>query len=698
MGITPSREKFIALEGYAQKSVEERNTILTNAGMEITQTDKDLAEFLGAEDVTLGCFIRGIITICIDEHNNIRNQEFTRYMEEYKNVNNEMLEQKHIEMNEQIRMMEENWKLKEEYYFKNSTMKKHQIVTELGSVDQEDKEKLDKYNKCKDMIEKDLEASDDSNEGQLWETNSDTTSDTSDFNQSMTRRYNIYNKSSHLSTNDTPHNTNRNSQMQETIKNGNSQYSRHQSITMAFTADHDMGANSRISKESMHKPKTADDLKYFAGLLTTQIRDAQTDQSIIEYINNNKLLEYHMNTLGRMMKNGNEYTYVGFFTETAKNNFLEDGRVKGTLGNFRDLEWLNKLYKTITISVTGIDEKMDINEVIEAVERKLGKMQKISQQGKQYGKINLKLVMEIRCTEEELMNTWGILLKNRMIKIEPINYKNHVIRQRGKISASVLDIPNEIDELEVAKILRQTGARYWYKSNNKNKRSYQMNVYFNNEEERKAAIGRKIKIKDQIFTWFFRAESGGRQQSNFRQQGSNFRQQGRFNSRYQGQNYNRSFDNRARCYICKKNNHNANKCYFNNDNNKNTNEHRSHRNENQNRPFRQESGRYNNDGKFNFESQYEDNNDNNRYNGPNYRGRNTNPRRRFNDNHIGKIERLEYRGYQQGKYYQQYYDHDNNGRNTGKHTGYNNNSSRSYDRDWNEGSRFNDRRRMARRY
>ncbi|PKY34288.1 hypothetical protein RhiirB3_475964, partial [Rhizophagus irregularis] len=232
---------------------------------------------------------------------------------------------------------------------------------------------------------------------------------------------------------------------------------------------------------------------------------------------------------------------------------------------------------------------MDINEVIEAIERKLGKMQKISQQGKQYGKINLKLVMEIRCTEEELMNTWGILLKNRMIKIEPINYKNHVIRQRGKISASVLDIPNEIDELEVAKILRQTGTRYWYKSNNKNKRSYQMNVYFNNEEDRKAAIGRKIKIKDQIFTWFFRAETGGRQQSNFRQQGSNFRQQGRFNGRYQGQSYNRSFDNRARCYICKKNNHNANECYFNNDNNNNTNEHRSYRKENQNRPFRQES-------------------------------------------------------------------------------------------------------------
>ncbi|PKB93047.1 hypothetical protein RhiirA5_387426, partial [Rhizophagus irregularis] len=288
-------------------------------------------------------------------------------------------------------------------------------------------------------------------------------------------------------------------------------------------------------------------------------------------------------------------------------------------------------------------------------------MQKISQQGKQYGKINLKLVMEIRCTEEELMNTWGILLKNRMIKIEPINYKNHVTRQRGKISASVLDIPNEIDELEVAKILRQTGARYWYKSNNKNKRSYQMNVYFNNEEDRKEAIGRKIKIKDQIFTWFFRAETGRRQQSIFRQQGSNFRQQGSYNSRYQGQRYNRSFKNRERCYICKKNNHNANKCYFNNNNNNNTNEHRSYRKENQNRPYRQGSGRYDNEGNFNFESQYDNDNNNNRYNDPNNRGRNTNPRRRFNDNYIRKNDRFENRGYQQGKYYRQYYDHDNNG-------------------------------------
>ncbi|PKK63846.1 hypothetical protein RhiirC2_788329 [Rhizophagus irregularis] len=187
-------------------------------------------------------------------------------------------------------------------------------------------------------------------------------------------------------------------------------------------------------------------------------------------------------------------------------------------------------------------------------------MQKILQQGKQYGKINLKLVMEIRCTEDELMNTWGILFKNRMIKIEPINYKNHVIKQRGKISASMIDIPNEINELEVAKILRQTGARYWYKLANRNKRTYQMNVYFNNEEVRREAIGRKIKIKDQIFTWFFQAEKGGQQQSNFRQQGN-------FNSRYQGQRYNRRFDIRARCYICKKNNHIASECYFNNNSN-----------------------------------------------------------------------------------------------------------------------------------
>ncbi|RGB39585.1 hypothetical protein C1646_754316 [Rhizophagus diaphanus] len=69
--------------------------------------DKVIAQFLGLEDKVLKAFIRGIITICIDLNNTNRNKEFNNYIEEYKNMNNDILHQKHIEMNETIQQMEE---------------------------------------------------------------------------------------------------------------------------------------------------------------------------------------------------------------------------------------------------------------------------------------------------------------------------------------------------------------------------------------------------------------------------------------------------------------------------------------------------------------------------------------------------------------------------------------------------------------
>ncbi|UZO08445.1 uncharacterized protein OCT59_028700 [Rhizophagus irregularis] len=426
--------------------------------MEPTQIDQDLANFLGVEDIKFGCFMRGIIMICIDENNTERNKEFGRYIEEYKNLHNATLEQKHFEMNEQIRIMDENWKLKEEYYFKHTSMKKHQIITELGTVDQDDKEKM---KKCKEMVDNHLETTGSASSDELpWEkeTNSSTCSDEFNQNENFAKRYQIYNKSSHPTKVNTPHSTNNNSQMQERTEYGNSQYSRNQSITMAITADHDMGENSIKSKESMHKPKTANDLKYFAGLFTHQMKgtQAQDDKMITEFLNNNKLLEFHVNTLGRTIKNGNEYTYVGFFTETAKNKFLEDTRISEAIGKFRNLEWLNKIDTTILISVTGIEKSMNIEDVITQLENKFGKMERITHQNELNGKINMKVLMNIKCTDDELLNTWGIFINGKMIRTEPLNYKNHVTKQRGKIIASVIDIPNHINDTEFTPIFRQT--------------------------------------------------------------------------------------------------------------------------------------------------------------------------------------------------------------------------------------------------
>ncbi|PKY55305.1 hypothetical protein RhiirA4_503926 [Rhizophagus irregularis] len=535
MGITPSKEDFIALEGYANKTDEERKTILSNAGMEINAIDIDIAEFLGANDETLGAFIRGIITICIDLSNTNRNKEFEKYLEECKNSNNAMLEQMHIEMNETIRLREEQWKLKEEYYFKNTTIKSHQIQTELGTVDLEDKNRIKKYENCKKLVMETLPDSDSSEDEKVltWETNSNTSSDDEKLDKQLTSRYRSLNKASQQATHNTSSSTNKNMQMHEENENGNFGKRRYQSITMAITEDHDMGENSLKSKESMHKPKTADDLKYFAGLYTYQIRDQQTDQSIIEIINTNKLLEYHVNTLGKITRYGNEYTYVGFFTETAKDNFIKDGRVLGGIGQFKELFWLNKLNKHITMSITGIDEKYtDLDDVTKELEKKLGKI--VTTKSKEIigGKISMRLVMDIKCTEEELLNTWGILVNGRLIKVEPENYKRQVINQRGKINASIIGIPNEIKETNFSEQLKDAGARYWYRLNDRNG-TYKIIAYFNNKEERTRAISRKIKINDQIFTWFFRTDD--ERNGNFR------RRYGGFNNR-NGQMQNNGYE------------------------------------------------------------------------------------------------------------------------------------------------------------
>ncbi|PKK57233.1 hypothetical protein RhiirC2_858297 [Rhizophagus irregularis] len=348
--------------------------------------------------------------------------------------------------------------------------------------------------------------------------------------------------------------------MQAESKNRNFTKSRDQSLTMAITADHNMGEKSNKSNESVHQPKSEKDLKYFAGLFTVQIRDGQTDQSMIEYLNTNKILEYHVNTLGRTTHHGNEYTYLGFFTEAAKDDFINDGRILGTIGKFRELEWLNKLNKTITISATGIDgENTDINEVIQAIEDKLGKLKKVTQKTGNGKWISMKLEMEITCTEDELFNTWGVLVRNKMIKIEPMNYKYHMIKQRGRIMAEIIDIPNDINETTFSKILKTTSARYWFKTNNKTKGTYNMKIYFNNEDDRKQAINKKIKIDGKIFTWFFRTGSG--RQNNFRNERRN---DNGFGKRFQEEMYNGGKDKRTRCNICKKNNHITDECYFNN--------------------------------------------------------------------------------------------------------------------------------------
>ncbi|PKK46111.1 hypothetical protein RhiirC2_803836, partial [Rhizophagus irregularis] len=180
------------------------------------------------------------------------------------------------------------------------------------------------------------------------------------------------------------------------------------------------------------------------------------------------------------------------------------------------------------------------------------------------------------------MNTWGIIVNEKIIKVEPLNYKSQEVKKRGIHSAIIMDIPIELEEEDLTERLYKTGARYWYRENNKNDNyRYSIRVYFKNEYEQKNAMKEKFEIQGQIFTWLFRHPFRGNFNSNeynSRKRGNtNGYGNGRNNARDRGIRYQqRSTGNR--CSICKKNNHREEECYFNRDNQQQQRRHRSNNN------------------------------------------------------------------------------------------------------------------------
>ena len=100
MGITPSREDFKSLEGYAGKNTEEHIEILTAAGIEINEQDREIAKFLSTDEAT-GAFIRGIITVCLEQQMALIDKEKEEYDNQarlYIEANTEALKQEANEL------------------------------------------------------------------------------------------------------------------------------------------------------------------------------------------------------------------------------------------------------------------------------------------------------------------------------------------------------------------------------------------------------------------------------------------------------------------------------------------------------------------------------------------------------------------------------------------------------------------------
>lgn len=58
------------------------------------------------------------------------------------------------------------------------------------------------------------------------------------------------------------------------------------------------------------------------------------------------------------------------------------------------------------------------------------------------------------------MNTWGIIVEEQMINVNPLNYRISDVNNRENICATIMDIPVEVEESEFTSILNKTEARY----------------------------------------------------------------------------------------------------------------------------------------------------------------------------------------------------------------------------------------------
>ncbi|PKK60832.1 hypothetical protein RhiirC2_792744 [Rhizophagus irregularis] len=66
MGVNVSTEDFATLEGFVNKSNDERAEILRKAGWEPEGQDNDIATFIGT-DIVSAALIRSVTTVCLDK-------------------------------------------------------------------------------------------------------------------------------------------------------------------------------------------------------------------------------------------------------------------------------------------------------------------------------------------------------------------------------------------------------------------------------------------------------------------------------------------------------------------------------------------------------------------------------------------------------------------------------------------------------
>ncbi|CAB4399116.1 unnamed protein product [Rhizophagus irregularis] len=151
MGVNVSTEDFATLEGFVNKSNDERAEILRNAGWEPEGQDNDIATFIGT-DIVSAALIRSVTTVCLDKKEaNIKDfykadakklqQHFTATLQEYyKEL--ETTKYQLTVANEKLLKQDKELSV----YYSSITAETHVANMEIGKTDRAEYGHLQPYN------------------------------------------------------------------------------------------------------------------------------------------------------------------------------------------------------------------------------------------------------------------------------------------------------------------------------------------------------------------------------------------------------------------------------------------------------------------------------------------------------------------------------------------------------------------------
>jgi hypothetical protein len=252
---------------------------------------------------------------------------------------------------------------------------------------------------------------------------------------------------------------------------------------------------------SMHKLDNNKELKYYAGIMTATCSKSKMD--MVMWINNAKLLNYHINKLGSAMINSNHYTTIGFATEGERANFISNNLIVKDIGKFRILPSLDKLQRTIKTKIEFIPKNYtrdDINEILIQNE--------IREITKTYSTTNTNQFWSCECivtgtrSIQELNKIWSLPTKDgHRIKISFASYKEVKFEPRKPVYSYVLDVPSITSIKDIDDKMTELNAKNWFRTHNENDDTYTLTVLFRNDYEKNQALQSLLIIDNFTLTW-----------------------------------------------------------------------------------------------------------------------------------------------------------------------------------------------------